>query len=63
MERKCLTDDHLNGAQFHRDRIRCPPDPTREIDNNRLTLIELPEAELVIQIEDDEDLITGPSIA
>ena len=44
-------------AEFHRHRTRRAADAHGEIDDDRLLSIELPEAELVIEIEDDEERV------
>lgn len=50
-------------AQLHRDGAGGSSEPPREIDDDRLPLVELPEAELVIEIEDDQQFVTGPSLS
>lgn len=50
-------------AELHRHRARRAADALGEIDNDGLLLIELPEAELVVEIEDDEELVPSPSFA
>ena len=44
-------------AEFHRHRTRRAADAHGEIDDHRLLSIELPEAELVVEIEDDEERV------
>ena len=50
-------------AELHRHRARRATDALGEIDNDGLLLIELPEAELVVEIEDDEELVPRPAVS
>lgn len=50
-------------AKFHRHGTGRATDPVGQVDDYRLALVELTEAELVIEIEDDEKFISGPAIA
>lgn len=49
-------------AEFHRNGAWGAPDPFGQIDDHGLPLVELPEAEFVVEIEDDEELIPGPEV-
>lgn len=50
-------------AEFHRHRTGRAAYAFRKIDDDGLSLIKLPKAELVIEVEDDEELVSGPSFA
>ena len=42
---------------------RCASHALGEIDDDGLAGVELSEAEFVIEIEDDEELVAGPSVS
>ncbi len=50
-------------AEFHCHRTRGAADAFGQIDDHWLPLVKLPEAKLVIEIEDDEKLFSCPSIS
>ncbi len=50
-------------AQLHRHRAWRAPDPGCEVDDHGLPLVELSEAELMIEVEDDEKLVFSPSFS
>jgi hypothetical protein len=50
-------------AKFHCHRAGGAADAFRQIDDDRLALVELAEAEFVIEIENDEELIPCPAVS
>ena len=50
-------------VELHCYAARRPPHAVCKIDDDRLPCIELPEAEFVVEIEDDEELVPSPSFA